>query len=473
MMKIFASLGPEISYPDPAQFRPQAALAGGTMDRSCNSTQVKAAVVLILLILGALVFSARASAAVQPGDLITPKNADKVADLVSPGNLVLVKQGMQMQIIAPGRLEWPPPYKAATEKHSPQVKLDANGEIQNYVAGQPFPLLDPNDPQVATKVMWNFSYSPLYTDDVDVRDVEVASYAPGHTNSADPVAHFTLGHVALYNDLGRVEVAPMPTDPDVKNGVRYRFAAYPFLEPAEIRGFGYVRYRNKDANIEDNSWIYNPLSRRTRRIGPEMLSEAFGMIAGAVGGSTSATNLDPDSYYGFSAKIEDYSYKLIGDKTMLACVHAGSSPAKPCRYDGNRTICPENWEMRRLWVIEANARRNSWWSGPAIPKRILYIDSEGWCITASDQYDREGQLWKTIATFNAYRDRPVPDARVAIYPFKRIFQTAMVDENVQNGFSTVIYTPGREAQDHESWYINMGIITKGFFEPNAMERVGH
>ena len=141
--------------------------------------------------------------AVVPGDEITPLNADKVPDLVSPGNLILVKQGMRMKIVAPGRLEWPPPYKAATEKYSPQVSLTADGELRNYVAGQPFPLLDSNDPQIATKVMWNFSFSPLYTDDVDVRDVEIASYSPG-THAADPIAHFSIGHVALYNDIGRV-----------------------------------------------------------------------------------------------------------------------------------------------------------------------------------------------------------------------------------------------------------------------------
>src|SRR5260221_7321812 len=112
--------------------------------------------------------------------------------------------------------------------------------------------------------------------------------------------------------------------------------------------------------------------------------------------------------------------------------------------------------MRQLYVIEATAKPQSWTQkigsdGVAIPKRVLYIDSEGWLITASDQYDPEGKLWKTIATFNAYRDRPVADAKVAVYPFKRIFQTALVDEDLQDGFSSIVYMPGREAQDHECW----------------------
>jgi hypothetical protein len=76
-------------------------------------------------------------------------------------------------------LEWSSPYKSATEKYSTQVVLNDEGELTNYVAGLPFPLLDPNDPQVAAKVMWNFSFRPQYTDDVDARNVEVVSSRPG------------------------------------------------------------------------------------------------------------------------------------------------------------------------------------------------------------------------------------------------------------------------------------------------------
>ena len=87
------------------------------------------------------------AASVKPGDFISPENAQTVTDLVSPGNLALVKQGMRMKIVATDRLEWPGPYKAATEKYSAQVALNERAELSNYVAGLPFPLLDPNDPR--------------------------------------------------------------------------------------------------------------------------------------------------------------------------------------------------------------------------------------------------------------------------------------------------------------------------------------
>jgi uncharacterized protein DUF1329 len=442
-----------------------------------------------VLAVSALVISLTTAlaATVKPGDVITPDNASAVQDLLSPGNFLLVKQGMKMKIVPTERLEWSPPYKSATEKYSTQVVLNDKGELANYVAGLPFPLLDPNDPQVATKVLWNVSLRPQYTDDVDARNVEVVSRR-SDSPAAVPVEHFIIGHFAFYNSMGRTEVPPIPTDPEATGAhIRYRFGAFPFLEPAKIRGFGLVRERSADPSVDDNAWYYSPASRRLRRATATSLSDAMGPLAvgvsvgggsGGQGSMTYASNLDPDSYFGFMAKIEDYDYKLIGLKPMLACVHAQNIPAKPCELDNGRSVCPEDWEMRQTYIVEASAKPKSWsqkigGDEVIIPKRILYIDSEGWFITASDQYDREGKLWKTIATFNAYRDRPVPDARVAIYPFKRMFQTALVDEDVQDGFSTVVYMPGRETEERECWYINMGIVTKSFLDPHQLGLQAH
>ena len=158
---------------------------------------------------------------------------------------------------------------------------------------------------------------------------------------------------------------------------------------------------------------------------------------------------------------------------MLASVEAVNSPAQACAVDGGRTVCPENWEMRHLYVIEATAKpRGPLADSVVIPKRILYVDSEGWFITASDQYNHSDQLWKTLVTFHAYQDRPGPNARVAIWPFKRMFQTALVDEDVTDGFSTVIYTPGHQNHD-DSLYINMGAVDRNFFTPEKMVQAGH
>jgi len=43
----------------------------------------------------------------------------------------------------------------------------------------------------------------------------------------------------------------------------------------------------------------------------------------------------------------------------------------------------------------------------------------------------------------------MPEAHEAVYPFKRMFETAIVDEDIQTGFSTISYMPGSEADEHE------------------------
>src|ERR1700733_4415950 len=83
-----------------------------------------------------LLIASSSYAAVKPGDLITNDNAAQVQDLVSPGNFMLVQRGMQIHVIATDKLDWPPPYRSATEKYAAQVSLSPDGELKGYVAGQ-------------------------------------------------------------------------------------------------------------------------------------------------------------------------------------------------------------------------------------------------------------------------------------------------------------------------------------------------
>ena len=251
-------------------------------------------------------------AGVSPGDTITKDQADKVADLVSPGNLILVKQGMTMKIVPTDRLEWPPPYKSATEKYSAQVQLAPDGTLKNYMAGLPFPLVDANDPNAALKVMWNFSYRPLYTDDAISKNVEIASFRPG-SSPADPVAHFTIGNVGFYNNTGRTEVNPIPTNSEATTaGIRYRFGAYPFLDPSEVRGFGFIRYRNLDPKIEDNSWMMNPRTRHVNRASANELSDVLGLFEPGGNGGGGRRNLreQPRSRFVLRLRREDRRLQL-------------------------------------------------------------------------------------------------------------------------------------------------------------------
>jgi hypothetical protein len=43
--------------------------------------------------------------------------------------------------------------------------------VYDYIAGLPFPRIDPADPDAAIKIMWNHEYRPFATDDFRARNV--------------------------------------------------------------------------------------------------------------------------------------------------------------------------------------------------------------------------------------------------------------------------------------------------------------
>jgi hypothetical protein len=420
----------------------------------------------ILAMTAALIISLAPAAAlgqVKPGDRITATNAGRVRNLVSPGVYVAVTKGMELDVVPTSRVNWPPPYKEATEKYSAQVRLSGDHRsLVGYVAGQPFPLLDLNDPYIATKIMWNSEFRPIGTDDSDLRffECQVQYARPGGTHQ---ILDFSeLGHLAGYSNIGRTEVEPLPVDPDFRrSGIWSMAGAYPTIAPDENRGDGGLRYRYWDADRGDDAWSYSNASRRLRRVNEVILSSATGF-----------TTWDPDHVGGFAAKPQEYNYKFLGERQMLGCAHAARSPEHPCPSDGGATTCPENWEMRRLYVIQVTPRPSRI-GGALQSKTVVYIDTEMWFNPYVDSYDRRGDLWKTQIYWLTYRDRPVPDARVAIYPFPREFVVAAASMDVQTGLSTACYLPGPDTPERECWYINMGAVSRDFFTPEAMVRAGH
>src|SRR5271168_4421368 len=137
------------------------------MPRFGKSSVVAACSAIFIAVLAA---ASSTLAQVKPGDFITDENAEKVKDLVSPGEYLRIMHGMSLKIAPSERIDWPPPYKEATEKYSAQVRLSPDGRsLVGYVSGEPFPILDANDPHAADKIMWNVAFRPISSDDYDLR----------------------------------------------------------------------------------------------------------------------------------------------------------------------------------------------------------------------------------------------------------------------------------------------------------------
>ncbi len=162
---------------------------------------------IALLALAAM--SLPGEAGVKPGDFIAADKAAQVKDLVSPGVYYKVQHGMTMKIVPTARVDWPPPYKDATEKYSSQVQLSKDHRsLVGYVAGQPFPLIDANDPDVATKVVWNNVWRPIQSDDYDLRYFDCDTVYTGLNKPFFEIAYGQLGHYAGYDLVGRTGSRP-------------------------------------------------------------------------------------------------------------------------------------------------------------------------------------------------------------------------------------------------------------------------
>ena len=207
-------------------------------------TAYRGKIAVVGAIFASILFVASAHAQVKPGDLITAETANKVKDLVPPGVYYKVEKGMSMKVVPAERCDWPPPYRDATEKYSAQVRLtDDHRSVLGYVAGQPFPLLDPNDPTVATKIIWNNVFRPITTDDYDLRfyDCDTAMQSKGPQTKQ--VEYFQIGHYAGYG----LVAAPRSSRCDRSGFQEHRpllaVRAVPGARAAGYARSGFIRYR--------------------------------------------------------------------------------------------------------------------------------------------------------------------------------------------------------------------------------------
>ena len=393
--------------------------------------------VIMALVLSALGASVHAD--VAPGDKINATNVAKAKDLISPGLEWCIKRGFPITVGESKRVEWPKAYKEATEKYAPQVKLSADGlTLSNYVAGQPFPNLDPKDPQFPLKIMWNYEYGFANgLDDTDLRNFDADT---GTIPQAGPMTverHFLLDHLRRLFWTGRLYVDPKPEKPN-PNGYRVQQGLYPILEPFDLKGVGALGNRYIDSAKQDDSWLYLPSLRRVRRLSTAQRSDAlFGQ------------DTDVDSYYGYAGQVSWMDWKYLGEKEVLGAVHAEHFPVK---WDSKVDWAFDDvWEKRKVYVIEGTSKLPQY----AYSKRVLFIDKEYWGITFSDIYDRSGELWKLWINDVSFR-KSVPGNNAIVYEDEMPFAPAIVMVDLQLEHATKASLPSPRFPGEQGWYFHQG-----------------
>ena len=373
------------------------------------------------------------------GDVISEKNMDKYKALLSPGLEWAIHYGLRMTITAPRHIAMLKAYRDATEKYSGQVKLSPDGRrVLNWTAGRPFPAIDPNDPQVATKIMWNYDLGFAVTDDLDQKNFDADTGSIGKNRGQTVERHYIIDHQRILNYNGRLYVDPKPSLPN-PDGLRNKESLHPIIEPFDLKGVGGTFYRYLDPDRMDDSWLYLPQLRRVRRMSTAQRSDAlFGQ------------DTDPDSYWGYRGQVGWTDWKFLGERTILAVMHGIHSPVK--WQDPEDWIFDEVWEPRQVYAVEGVSRLPQY----AYGKRVLFIDKEAYVVTSTDIYDRSGQLWKVWINDWGFRKEAIPGARLSRYSEEMAYQNAFAMIDTQLVHMTKGALPSTRSPGEECIFFNMG-----------------
>jgi len=402
-------------------------------DRSTVSRKLGGLALALLL-----AFIPEAQADVQPGDRITTANAAKAKDLLSPGMNWCVERGFPMDVIATRDIPLRRAYREATEKFSSQARLSADGlQLENFVAGRPFPNVTESDPQAAMKIMQNYGFAIPF-DDLEVRNFDSDTGAVSTERPLQVERHFLLSHFRRLFYVGRLYVDPKPKLPNPE-GYHFKETMHPMIEPFDLKGVGFTYYRYLDPERSDDSWLYLPALRRVRRLSTAQRSDAlFGQ------------DTDQDSYGGYSGAMAWMDWKLLGSKTVLS---AHDVPHFPVHWaDGAADWAfVANWEKRDVWVIEGVSKLPQY----AFSKRVLYVDKHLYTIPYSDMYDRSGQLWKIWVNGFHWAKAPFPGSPL-VYDEVTGFIPGAVMVDMQLNHATKVSLPSHRFPGEPGWYFHQG-----------------
>ncbi len=379
--------------------------------------------------------------------MITSVNAATFAQYLPEAARFAVMHGFKIVVAPSRRLEWSAGYKRATEKYSPQVRLDTQDHLTNYVAGMPFPLVEITDPKAAIKIAYNWHMGPFMPDDFVLSPWSSNAYARDPSNPSQFVskgdADFACANFTFLRFAHRTEVAPRPTIGANALGFEWKARCDDWTtmpeEPGSEGAGIWVRYL--DPKSPDEFYGFNEMSRRVRRID----------VSGQYPGSACRRCHQP--YWAYALpKTEVYSYRFLGTATLLACLSAADEPAGVAPAQGGFRLTQEPFELRHAYIIEMRPQ-----GGNPDQRTVIYIDSEVYVWLAAEFYS--GGV-ESASAIPMWRMRPAPEGG-------NLFDLAgsiYVPAGKQNFRTLVPPSPGWKQE------INTGQISESSFNPSLLQR---
>jgi hypothetical protein len=160
------------------------------------------------------------------------------------------------------------------------------------------------------------------------------------------------------------------------------------LAPARLEGDVLLIHENIDQVKEPRSaWIYNAGQRRVRRA-PNIAYDGPGT---ASDGLRTADDLDL-----YNGAPDRYNWELVGKREMIIPYNSyklwdGELKYKDIIQPGHMNPDYTRYEKHRVWVVDATLKEGS---RHIYARRTFYVDEDTWQIAIVDHYDGRGELWK-------------------------------------------------------------------------------
>lgn len=343
----------------------------------------------------------------QPGTQISYANWQQYKDFMPPAMQALFtgqyfwKMPPDIRIeVGPSKpMPLPPAFLADTEKNAGRARLkklpDAGYIPEGYVSGVPFP----NPLSQSALAPYAIFYNLYYHYNPRLQRSIFCSY------SGDSYGNFTAsGQVdVVYSQLTHLSDPTMPTT--VHTTGDFFFAKYiQQIAPEQGKYTTSLDLTYEDLTKLDDIYNYLPSSRR-----PIRSSDAARCAP--------LQNTDftwEEASLGPPGFPHQFEIKYLGEKQILALVHADPAALKQCGtatqlpseyyYPASKGILPwakpslGKWELRDVYVIEMS-RLPAFSQGYCYSRRVLYIDKETFFPLAIELYDPQGALFKFITQF--------------------------------------------------------------------------
>lgn len=333
------------------------------------------------------------------GMKINSGNVAQFEEAIDPAVFQMVKDGwLELTVGETTSFDLHPNYVEATRKSLGQISLgDEVGQINNFVAGRPFPE-EPSadDPRAGEKLAWNYKYGYNWGDNAAIapfywkyRDMESAK-----------VERTIKFNFHFLNYKHRVNQEPVPEFEDNPSNL-FRGIYVQVLEPFDVKNTQLLIHRSDNDLERDNTWLYLGFQRRVRRLSSGQITDSF---LGA--------DLMIEDFEGYNGRISDMKWTYKGTRNVLLPFYnhndleLATDLEEPDGYQfvefGGKGGCFPNitWQLRKAYVLESDPVDEN----HPISKRVHFIDAQTFTIPRTLIYDRKGDLWKSFIIGQAHPD---------------------------------------------------------------------